>query len=182
MLGYERLFSPTLTGGIQVGYFTADSEAFGESSTNDGYTAVISASKNAGIHRFSGRFGIEIFPSDIGDVVESLEAIGDYERQITRLSTFNLRLRAFEPDAVSDNDISDRFARRFFSMEPKVIWGFKRGWTAAGAYRYRRQKSQAEFESGESHALLFSIKYSPPSAIADARREGGIINREFEDE
>ena len=182
VLGYERLFSPTLTGGIQVGYFTADSEAFGESSTNDGYTAVISASKNAGIHRFSGRFGIEIFPSDIGDVVESLEAIGDYERQITRLSTFNLRLRAFEPDAVSDNDISDRFARRFFSMEPKVIWGFKRGWTAAGAYRYRRQKSQAEFESGESHALLFSIKYSPPSAIADARREGGIINREFEDE
>lgn len=176
VLGYERLFSPTLTGGIQVGYFTADSDAFGEQTSNDGYTAVLSARKNAGIHQFSGRFGIEIFPSDIGDVVESLEAIGDYERQITRLATFNFRMRAFEPDAVSDNNNSDRFARRFFSMEPKIIWGFKRGWTAAGAYRYRRQKSQAETQSGESHALLFSINYSPPSAIADARRAGGITN------
>lgn len=179
VLGYERLFSPTLTGGIQVGYFTADSDSFGEQSTNDGYTLVLSAAKNAGIHQFKGRFGIEVFPSDIGDVVESLEAIGDYQRQMTRLATFHLRLRAFEPDAVSDNNNSDRFARRFFSMEPKVIWGFKRGWTAAGAYRYRRQKSQAETKSGESHALLFSINYSPPSAIADARRKEGVINKDI---
>lgn len=178
-LGFDRLFSPTLTGGIQVGYFTADSDAFGEQSTSDGYTAAITASKNAGIHQFSGKFGVEIFPSDIGDVVESLEAIGDYQRQITRLAMFNMRLRAYEPDAVSDNNNSDRFARRFFSMEPKIIWGFKRGWTAAGAYRYRRQKSQAETQSGESHALLFSIKYTPPSAIADARREGGVLNNDL---
>ncbi len=178
-IGFDRLFSPTLTGGIQVGYFTADSDAFGEQSSSDGYTAAITASKNAGIHQFSGKFGVEIFPSDIGDVVESLEAIGDYQRQITRLAMFNVRLRAFEPDAVSDNNNNDRFARRFFSMEPKIIWGFKRGWTAAGAYRYRRQKSQAETRSGESHALLFSIKYTPPSAIADARREGGVLNNDI---
>ena len=183
-VGFDRLFSPTLRGGLQVGYFTADSDAFGEQTTSDGYTASVTASKNAGIEQYSGKFGIEIFPSDIGDVVESLEVIGDYQRQITRLSTFNLRLRAFEPDAISDQNNDDRFARRFFSMEPKIIWGFKRGWTAAGAYRYRRQKSQAEVRSGESHALLFSINYTPPSAIADARRRDGVIkrDRDFDDD
>lgn len=174
--GYERFFSSTLTGGIQVGYFTADTDSFGVQSTNTGYTAAVSASKNAGIHQFRGKFGIEIFPSDIGDVVESLEVLGDYQRQITPLAVFNLRLRAYEPDAISDSNNSDRFARRFFSMEPKIVWGFKRGWTAAGSYRYRRQKSQAETASGESHALLFSVKYTPPSAVADARRETGLGN------
>ena len=176
--GYERLLSPTFTAGIQVGYFTADADTFGERVTNDGYTAVLTAVKQGLRDRFSGRFGVDVFPSDVGDVVESLELVADYQRQLSQLTIFNFRLRAFEPDAISDTSDADAFARRFLSIEPKIIWNFRRAWSAAASYRYRRQKSQTDPQSGDSNALLFSIKYTQPSAIADARREGGLITRE----
>lgn len=177
IFGYQRQFSPTFTGGIQFGYFTADSDTFGETQTNDGYTTQLSAARLRGLDRFSARFGVEVFPSDVGDVVESLELVGDYQRELSRLTTFNLRVRAFEPDAVNDANDADRFARRFFSLEPKIVWRFTRAWTAAASYRYRRQKSQTDPQSGDSNALLLSIKYTPPSALRDARREGGLIER-----
>jgi len=170
-LGYERNFSPTFIGGVQAGYFTARTDTFGETETNDGYTAAITASKVNGLDTFSGKFGIEIFPSDIGEVVESLELIADYGRPITRLLDFSVRFRAFEPDAISDLNDADRFARRFISFEPKIVWNFKRAWSFGASYRYRRQKSQIDPAAGDSNALLFSIKYTHPSAIADARRQ-----------
>ena len=172
--GYERSFSTTFTLGGQLGYFTAESDTFGEIETNTGYTAAITARKLAGIDQFSGKFGVEVFPSDVGDVVESLELIGDYQRTLGPLLDFTLRLRAYEPDAISDAKNDDKFARRFFSAEPKLIWRFSRAWTAAFAYRYRRQKSQVDTISGESNALLFSLKYTPPSAISDARKAGTL--------
>ena len=169
-IGYERSFSPTLTAGLQLGYFVADSDRFGELEKNEGYTTSISMTRFAGISQFSGRIGVEVFPSDIGDVVESLDVIGDYRREMSPLLDFSLRVRAYEPDAISDNSDDDRFARRFLSVEPKWIWRFRRAWTAGASYRYRRQKSQVDPVSGDSHALLFSLKYTPPSEIADLER------------
>ena len=164
-----------------MGYFTADSDTFGERVTNDGFTAAISAEKRGIRNKFSGRFGVDVFPSDVGDVVESLELIADYQRELGKLTLFNFRLRAFEPDAISDTTDADAFARRFLSIEPKIVWNFRREWSAAASYRYRRQKSQVDTQSGDSNALLFSIKYTRPSAIADARREGGLIRRESDE-
>ena len=169
-VGYDRNFSPTLRGGVQVGYFTARTDTFGETETNDGYTAAITASKINDLDKFSAKFGVEVFPSDIGEVVESLEFIADYGRPITRLLDFSVRFRAFEPDAISDLNDADRFARRFISFEPKIVWNFERAWSFGASYRYRRQKSQIDPAAGDSNALLFSVKYTHPSAIADARR------------
>jgi len=170
-LGYQRNFSPTFVAGVQAGYFTARTDTFGVKETNDGYTGAITASKVNSLDTYSVKFGVEIFPSDIGEVVESLELIGDYSRPITRLLDFSFRFRAFEPDAISDLNDADRFARRFISLEPKLVWNFKRAWTFGASYRYRRQKSQVDPAAGDSNALLFSINYTPLSAIADARRQ-----------
>ena len=169
--GYERNFSPTFLAGVQAGYFTARTDTFGVTETNDGYTAAVNASLVNGLDTFSAKFGIEIFPSDIGEVVESLELIADYGRPITRLLEFSFRFRAFEPDAISDLNDADRFARRFISLEPKIVWNFKRAWAFGASYRYRRQKSQVDPATGDSNALLFSINYTHPSAVADARRQ-----------
>lgn len=177
VFGYDRKFSPTFNAGIQIGYFNADSDNFGVTESNDGYTALLSALRIGNLDRYSVRFGVEVFPSEIGDVVETLELIGDYQRNLSQLTTFNLQLRAFEPDAISDAADADRFARRFISIEPRIIWRFSRAWTAAASYRYRRQKSQVDPQSGDSNALLFSLTYTPPSALRDARRRGGLIER-----
>ncbi len=189
-LGYDRAFTPTLNIGFQVGVYAnetddtdvlreTDSTIFDEDpgqfqaaldgrvSKSSGYLANITATKLTGITRYSFKFGVDVLPSDVGSQVESLEAIGDLYREMGPLLDFSFRVRAYEPDAlnaVGDNE----FARRFLSMEPKLIWRFSRAWTAASSIRYRRQKSQTATRSGESNALLFSLKYTPPSAIRDA--------------
>ena len=84
------------------------------------------------------------------------------------LLDFSFRVRAYEPDAFNASS-DNKFSRRFLSLEPKLIWRFSRAWTAAGSYRYRRQKSQVDTGSGQSNAVLFSLKYTPPSAIRDAQ-------------
>jgi len=191
-IGYDRALTPTLNVGAQVGMYRNETddtdllritdieltnfagnpaglqeEIDGMVTTDTGFLANITASKNTGITRYSARFGVDVLPSDTGSQVESLEAIGDLVRKIGPLLDFSFRVRAFEPDALSA-DPDDEFSRRFLSLEPKLIWRFSRAWTAAGSYRYRRQKSQVAESSGESNALLFSLKYSPPSAIRDA--------------
>lgn len=191
-IGYDRAFTPTLNVGIQVGIFTSETddsdlmrvsdqaltefandpvlfqEALdGLKTKNSGYLANVTATKSTGVTRYSARFGVDVLPSDIGSQVESLEVVGDLFRQIGPLLDFSFRARAYEPDALNASS-EDKFSRRFISLEPKLIWRFSRAWTVAGSYRYRRQKSRADINSGESNALLFSLKYTPPSAIRDA--------------
>ena len=187
-IGYERKLSETLTGSGQIGYYVADSSKIGtdnpdgfkpvtnpnnpdydssvldalyEDTSSDGYLFNLTLSKKTGVTTYSGKFGVEVFPSDIGDVVESLDLVGEMTRQLNPRLLFNFRIRAFEPDAISDENDDDEFARRFFSFEPKLVWNLSRSITVAGSYRYRRQKTQASPDSSESNAVLISLKYTP---------------------
>jgi len=187
-IGYDRSMTPTLNIGFQVGVYSNttdksdllrddDVTRYSEEnlrnaraqrvSKQSGYLANITATKNTGITKYTAKFGVDVLPSDIGSQVESLEAVGDLFREVGPLLDFSFRVRAYEPDAFNA-DSNNEFARRFLSIEPKLIWRFTRAWTVAGSYRYRRQKSQADTRSGESNAILFSLKYTPPSAIRDA--------------
>ena len=185
-LGYERSLTPTLELGLQGGLYyntTDETDTYRRSdrpdvaydeerlesleSSENGWLANVTLSKDAGLTRYTGRFGVDVQPSSIGSQVEAQELIGDLYRRLTPLLDFAFRVRAYEPDRLGANP-DDAFARRFLSAEPKLIWRFSRAWTASAAYRYRRQKSRVETESGESNALLFSLRYSPPSAIRDA--------------
>ncbi len=186
-LGYDRALTPTLNVGVQVGLYTNetdDTDMLRESDVlkpgldreeqlaglltkQDGWLANVTLTKSTGITRYTGKFGVDVLPSDVGSQVESMELVGDMFREIGPLLDFSFRVRAYEPDALN-NVSNSAFSRRFLSMEPKLIWRFSRAWTAAASYRYRRQKSRDDFNSGESNALLFSLKYTPPSAIRDA--------------
>jgi hypothetical protein len=194
-LGYERAFSQTLTIGLELGVFetiTDNTDLYQESDESvdepdrlllsdtgrmnlleegeakeQGYLTKLTVRKDTDITRYSLKMGVDVLPSDVGSQVEALEVIGDMVREIGPLLDFSFRVRAYEPDSFnSSND--DEFKRRFLSLEPRLIWRYTRAWTLAAAYRYRRQKSQTRLESGESNALLFSLKYTPPSAIRDA--------------
>ena len=133
----------------------------------DGWLANLRLTRDAGISRYSLSFGVDVQPSSIGSQVEAQELIGDYFRSLGPLLDFSFRVRAYEPDRLGANP-EDEFARRFLSLEPKLVWRFSRAWTTSASYRYRRQKSRVDVESGESNALLFSLTYTPPSAIRDA--------------
>ncbi len=190
-LGFERSLSPTLRIGFSVGAYNntvddtdlirstdlirneelaADARARATESEN-GWLGGITLSKNTGLTRYTARFGVDVLPSDIGSQVESLDLVGDMVREISPRMDFAMRARAYEPDAINATG-ADEFSRRFISFEPKLIWQYSRAWTVAGSYRYRRQKSRADVNSGESNAFLISLKYTPPSAIRDAERGG----------
>ncbi len=190
--GYDTALTQTLSLGVQLGVFQTsfdDSDLFratDESSlspddrqarldnaegSEQGFLGAVTVSKDRGISRYTGRLGFDVLPSNVGSQVESFEATADYFREIGPLLDFSFRARAFEPDAINGTS-DDEFARRFISFEPKLTWRFTRTWTAAASYRYRRQKNQTNPRSGDSNALLFSIKYSPPLEIRDLKRGG----------
>lgn len=179
-LGYQRAFTQTLNVGLQVGVYantSDDTELFrfadGTLSTDedtetdaDGYLASISFDKDSGLTRYSVRYAIDVLPSSVGSRVETNELVGQVFRTITPLIDVSLRGQAYEPDRLG-SQANDRFARRFISLEPRIVWRFKRDWTLGVAYRYRRQKARVDADSSESNAVLFSIRYLPPSKIAD---------------
>ena len=146
---------------------SADEYADSLETSENGWLANVRVTRDAGVANYSLYFGVDVQPSSIGSQVEAQELIGDYRRKLGPLLDFSFRARAYEPDRLGANP-DDKFARRFLSLEPKIVWRFTRAWTASAAYRYRRQKSRTDPESGESNALLFSITYTPPSAIRDA--------------
>lgn len=191
-VGWDRALTPTLTLGLQLGVFNTNfdnSDLLRESdqtSLSDeeraeklanaegserGYLGSVTVTRSVGIARYTGKIGFDVLPSNVGSQVESFEAVGDYERELGPLLDFSFRVRAYEPDAINASN-DNEFARRFLSMEPKLIWRFSRSWTAAASYRYRRQKSQTDVDSGVSNALLFSLKYSPPLEIRDLSNGG----------
>lgn len=186
-VGWDTSFSPRTTFGVQLGVSNVDfdrSELFLETDVtglspdavaeaiagnvgNDvGFLGSVTASHSTTLSRYTGTVALDVLSSNVGSPVESLQATGEYQRVITPLLDFAFRIRLFEPDAINADE-NDEFSRRFLSLEPNVVWRFTRSWTLAASYRYRRQRSQISADTGESNALLFSIKYRPPLKIRD---------------
>ena len=143
-------------------------------SEQEGWLASVKLTKDAGLTRYTARFGVDVQPSSVGSQVEAQELTGDVFRKLGPLLDASLRVRLYEPDRLGATGPDNRFARRFLSVEPKVIWRFTRAWSASASYRYRRQKSRADILSGESNAILFSLTYTPPSAVRDAANASGL--------
>ena len=143
-------------------------------SEQDGWLASVGLTRDAGLTRYAARFAVDVQPSSVGSQVETNELTGDVFRKLSPLLDASLRVRLYEPDRFGATGDNNRFARRFLSVEPRVVWRFTRAWTAGASYRYRRQKSRVDARPGESNALLFSLTYTPPSAVRDAANASGL--------
>jgi len=189
-LGYERFLTPILQFTIDGGVYTnttdnSDTFRAGDvlaegaiapvvgKSESDGWLASTSLSYDAGLTRYSARFAVDVLPSSAGSQVETNELTGEMLRTLSPRLKFSLRGRAYEPDRLGAN-VTDRFARRFISFEPRIQWQYTRNWTFAAAYRYRRQRARVDPVSAESNAILLAIKYTPPSKVRDAAQASGL--------
>jgi len=186
-LGYDRELTRTLDIGVQAGLYTNETDdtdtlrrsdgSFAEASeagvaradldsSEQGWLANLTLRKDDDRTRYTARFAVDVLPSSAGAQVETQELTGEVFRRLSPLLDFSLRGRAYEPDRLGAKQ-DDRFARRFISLEPKLSWRFTRAWTAAAAYRYRRQKARVDTEPSQSNAILLSLRYTPPSQIRD---------------
>lgn len=191
-LGYERFVSPTLQVGVAGGIFVNTTDTTdtlraedrpGEEipierlealeTDNTGWLARLTLTKDAGRTRYTGRFSVDVEPSSVGSQLETLELTTDVNHVLSPRLNLSLRARASEPDRLGAN-VADSFARRFISIEPRIQWNYTRNWVVSAAYRYRRQKARIDPQSADSNAVLFSVKYTPPSKVRDAARENGL--------
>ena len=191
-LGYERFLTPTLQLGVSAGIYANTSDTTdtlratdrpaGEDLTerldllksdNDGWLASVGFTRDAGLTRYVAKFSVDVQPSSSGAQVETQELTGDVFHILNPRLNVSLRARAYEPDRLGANE-EDEFARRFFSVEPKIEWKYARNWTVSAAYRYRRQKARIDPLPAESNAILLALKYTPPSKIRDAARANGL--------
>lgn len=192
-IGYERFLTPTLQLGVAAGVYTNTSDRTDTlrvddnrpneevpaeqldalKSDTDGWLASVGITRDAGLTRYVGKFSVDVQPSSSGAQVETQELTGDVFRVLSPRMNLSFRARAFEPDRLGANE-SDRFARRFISLEPKIEWKYARNWTVSAAYRYRRQKARVDPVPAESNAILLALKYTPPSKIRDAARASGL--------
>ncbi len=187
-LGYERQLTPLLRIGVTGGVYLSegdvtdtftilredlrDPEDDGTNSST-GFLASINLRYDAGLTKYAARFAVDVEPSSTGDQIETNELTGEAIRTLSPRLKVSLRGRAFEPDRLQAT-VDDRFARRFISIEPKVQWQYTRNWTVTAAYRYRRQRARIDPESSDSNAVLFAIKYSPPSKVGLAAAANGL--------
>ena len=192
-LGYERFLTPVLQVGVEGGVYSTtqdNSDLFrpeeireglspeqleqtSPESKSNGWIANLSVRYDADLTQYIGSFGVDVQPSSVGTQVETQELKGEVRRAINPRLNFGLSARAFEPDRLGAR-ITDRFARRFISFEPRIQWRYTRNWTLSAAYRYRRQKARIDPVSAESNAVLFAIRYTPPSEIRDTARANGL--------
>jgi len=135
-------------------------------SESDGWIAGLGLTYDAGATRYEARFRVDVEPSSSGTQVETQELTGTAFRVINPRLKASLQGRAYEPDRLAANE-ADRFARRFFSLEPRVDWQYSRNWAVSASYRYRRQKARVDLVPSESNALLFAVTYTPPSEVRD---------------
>ncbi len=170
-LGYERALSQTFTLGGDVGYRVTDFNEGSGSVETDGVVGSLSAVKTTGLTKFELRAGLELYPSSIGQVVQTQELVANVTRNLSELMTFSLQSRFYQNTALSGSEtIFDGTAsndRRSMQIRPGISWQLAREWKLGAAYRYRREKLESKPSSAEGNALLVSIKYTRLSQIED---------------
>ena len=190
-LGFERSLTPNLLLGVDGGVYTnttdltdtlraedRPNEDISErqaalETDEDGWLASISLNYDAGVTRYAAKFAVDVVPSSSGSQVETNELIGTLSHTLSPRLNLTVRASAYEPDRLGAI-AEDTYARRFISFQPKIEWKAARNWTVSAAYRYRRQKAQIDPVSAESNALLFALKYTPPSEVRDAAAANGL--------
>ena len=159
---------PTASNTGSVGFHVTDFKEGNEDVESDGAVGSLKAVKTTGLTRFELRAGLELYPSSIGQVVETRELVGNMTRNLTELLTFSVRSRFYENKALSGSDtvfISGENAtadnnRRSMTIRPELRWKVSREWTLGAAYRYQREKLDSKPDPAEGNAILFSVRYT----------------------
>lgn len=198
-LGFERSLSPILKFGVEGGIYRTEidktdllrsSDRPGEDipaerlnsliTEDDGWLANLTFTRDDGVLRLVGKYVVDVKTSTGGSLVESAELTGDASWILNPRTTVSLRARGYEPRSIDGDEVQavlpvpDTESRRLISIEPRISWQYSRAWTVSAAYRYRRQRFRLSDFSSDSNAILFTLRYTPPSALRAAADSEGF--------
>lgn len=160
--GINRKLTPTSDVGLRLGVRTTEFERTVDNSTSKesdtGYLLSLDGQQNTGLNRYTARIERNVFPSASGQQVEADQLLFNANRKHTELLSLFVRSRLFQNRTIGNSNNNND--RRYVQIQPGLSWNFSRWWNVDLAYRYRREKKDGIFESGESHALLFTLQWS----------------------
>ena len=134
--------------------------------SENGWLANVTLRKDAGLTRYVGRFAVDVQPSSsVGSQVETQELIGEVFRRIDPLIDLSFRARAYEPDRLGARPgrrvrapLRQLRAARDLALRARL--DRERVLPLPSPEEPARRP-----ESAESNALLFSIRWAPPSRV-----------------
>ncbi len=165
-IGYQRSISPTFRVGGDLGYRETIISVQGKGDRSEaGHSGSLTAVKSSGLTRFELKGGVGLHPSSIGKVVQTQELVANVKRNLSELVAFSFRGRAYENTVLSSSGRNSN-DRRSIELRAEITWLISRSWSAAAAYRYRREKLESKPTFSEGNSVLFAIKYTKVSPLS----------------
>jgi hypothetical protein len=146
-VGLTRVFSPTLTGSVQIGYQIVDTtitttpalfpelaSSTSEESTGSIYAATLEYSGER--TQLEGSASRSVSPSVVGQLLARNEFSLSYRRRLGRRATFILSGALVERDTIGSGEPPPGLQQQVFRIEPRLRWQFRERWTLLTGVRY----------------------------------------------
>ncbi|ADE16374.1 hypothetical protein Nhal_3336 [Nitrosococcus halophilus Nc 4] len=159
LVGWNHLFSETFQSEARAGYRITSASSNDEEEISSGFVGklVIRYSTELGLLR--GSISRTVTPSGNGRSNQTDRIRIQYTQTIMPRLSFVLRADAFRTESVED-DFSQG-ERRYFDVEPRLLWNWTRWWAVEVGYHYRRRENESPSEFANSNAVFVAITYTP---------------------
>jgi hypothetical protein len=159
-------FSDTLRATAMVGprVIRSTSEDSTQTLEDDELVWVFNASLRKQLERtaFSIDGGRTLNPSGFGLLLQTDRVGVNIEHQLTETLKASISGLLLLASAVATTGLNISFAdNRYVSAEPKLTWRMNEWWATDLSYTYRRRDVEGFDEPGISHAVTFSVTYTP---------------------
>lgn len=154
--------TPSVEMGITLGYRNTSYEEEGRDQDDEGTLVRIYGSKETKAGVFRGTLERRLWPSGVGNLIETDRLSVDFKRALTPLMEFSFRARYFENDDVLNQ--SDSINRELLTVEPELVRKLNRDWSVGVSYSYTIEQRD-DVDDAESNAVFINIRYQPQSKV-----------------
>ncbi|QBQ54379.1 outer membrane beta-barrel protein [Nitrosococcus wardiae] len=159
LVGWNHLFSETLQGEARAGYRITSASSNDEEETSNGFVGELTIQYLTEVGSLRGTISRTVTPSGNGRSNQTDRIRIQYTQEVMPRLSFVLRGDAFRTEPVED-DFSQG-ERRYFDVEPRLLWNWTRWWAVEAGYHYRRRENESPSESASSNAVFVAITYTP---------------------
>jgi hypothetical protein len=107
--------------------------------------------------------GRDIFPSGLGLLIQTDHLSANASYELTDYLSVSLSGQVSIVNPIASNALLG-FSRetKFFNLGPQINWRVGDYWNLEAGYTYSRRELEGIEQTGQSHAVRFTVSYSPP--------------------
>jgi len=161
LAGITHKFSETAKAGFQAGVGkTTETQTDGSQVDTDTFVLEVRASQLSELSKLDALISRNVQPSGSGRSVSSDQLRVSWDPRLSPTIGLRVRARVFRNQALEGADPSAD--RRYAEAEVGLGWYWAPEWSFGVAYKYRRQKYDADLDSAESSGISATLAWAPP--------------------